>query len=333
MNSPLPSEVDALVVGGGPAGLSAATWLGRYRRHTLVVDAGEHRNRFTNRVHGLLGRDPISPQTLLAEARAGLAQYDRVQVHDGTISTVDRTENGRFLAMVDGTPVIAERVVLATGVQDQLPDIAGIGEHYGTNVYHCPACDGHEIRGRTVIALGAGEHVPAYAAELLEWADSVCIVTDTSEPAFDETQRETLSRHRINVVDGVADALVGAPDALEGLRLRDGTLVQADAVFFSYAHHPTNDLARYLGCELDDEGHIAVDGDQLTSIHGVYAIGDITPGIQLVPMAISEGVAAAVACATSLHESQTVHDSIPAPPIQWFTPTPDKPPLEDSWAR
>ncbi|GAA1149439.1 NAD(P)/FAD-dependent oxidoreductase [Nesterenkonia lutea] len=319
MSFSLPSEIDALVVGGGPAGLAAATWLGRYQRRTLVVDAGEHRNRFTDQVHGLLGRDPISPQDLLAEAHAGLEQYQQVVIHSGTVTAVDRTEDGRFRATVDGAPVFAERVVLATGVRDQLPAITGIEEHYGTDVYHCPACDGHEFRGGNVIALGAGEHVPAYAAELLEWAQAVCVVTDADEPVFDETQYETLSRHGIRVVDGVAQALIGPPGALEGLRLDDGTVVDADAVFFSYAHHPTNDLARHLGCELDQEGLIQVDGDQLTSVEGVYAVGDITPGIQLVPVAISQGVVAGVACATSLRENRTTHGPDPAPPVRRFT--------------
>lgn len=316
----LPSEVDALVVGGGAAGLSAATWLGRYQRLTLVVDAGQHRNRSTDRVHGLLGRDPISPRALIAEARAGLDQYQQVLTHDGAVTTVERTEDSRFLATVDGTQVTAERIVLATGVRDRLPEITGIGEHYGTDVYHCPACDGYGARGRTVIALGSGEHVPAYAAELLDWAHTVCIVTDTTKPAFDETQRATLSRHGISVVDGVAQTLIGEPGALEGLRLGDGTMVEADAVFFSYAHHPTNDLAYELGCALDDHGQIVVDGYQLTSVDGVYAAGDITPGIQLVPVAISQGAVAGVACATSLRGHRTTaHGPAPAPPARRFT--------------
>lgn len=318
MDLPLPSEVDALIVGGGPAGLSAATWLGRYQRLTLVVDAGEHRNRFTDRIHGLLGRDPISPQDLLTQARAGLAQYKQVRIHEGTVTSVDRTENGRFRATVNGTLVVAERVVLATGVRDQLPAITCIQEHYGTDVFHCPACDGHEFHGRNVIVLGAGDHVPAYAAELFEWADTVCIVTDTDEPAFGEIQRATLARHGIRVIDGVSQALIGEPGSLEGLRLRDGTTVEADAVFFSYAHHPTNDLARHLGCELDDAGLIVVDRDQRTSIDGLYAVGDITPGVQLVPVAMSQGVIAAVACATSLREARSTHGPTPAPPVRRF---------------
>lgn len=320
MSTDLPPDIDALVVGGGAAGLSAATWLGRYQRPTLVVDAGQHRNRFTKQVHGLLGRDPIGPQRLMAESRAGLVQYERVVIHDGAVAAVDRTEDGRFLATVDGREITAGRVVLATGVHDRLPRITGFEEHYGTDVFHCPACDGHEARGATVIVLGAGEHVPAYAAELLDWAETVHIVTDTTSTAFDDAQRATLTEHGVDVVDGVAKALIGAPGALEGLRLADGTVVQADMMFFSYAHHPTNDLARQLGCELDDHGQIVVDSHQLTTVDGVYAAGDITPGMQLVPIAIGQGAIAGIACATSLRGHRTTaHGLAPAPPTRRFT--------------
>ena len=319
MSTSLPSDIDALVIGGGAAGLSAATWLGRYQRSSLLVDAGQQRNRFADHVHGLLGRDPITPDALIAEARAGLGEYEHVRVHDGAVSMLTRTGDGRFLATVDGAQITAQRVVLATGVRDRLPQITGIEAHYGTDVHHCPSCDGHDARGATVISLGSGEHVPAYAAELLDWAKTVHVVTDTTEDAFDQTQRTALADHGIDVIDGVAEALIGDPGALEGLRLTNGTVVEADRVFFSYAHHPTNDLAQQLGCELDEHGLVTVDGYHLTSVEGVYAAGDITPGMQLVPIAIAHGAIAGVACATSLRGHPTTeHAPTPAPPTRRF---------------
>lgn len=320
MSASLPLAVDALVVGGGPAGLSAATWLGRYQRSTLVVDTGQHRNRFADRVHGLMGRDPIAPQTLLAEARAGLEQYPQVTVRDGTVEALQRGEDGRFRATVDGAEVTADRVVLATGVKDQFPAVAGFKEHYGTDVHHCPACDGYTVRGRSVIVLGAGDHVPAYAAELLDWAQTVRVVTDTAGQAFDDGQRVVLAGHGVEVIDGVAETLVGPAGALEGLRLAEGTFVEGDAVFFSYAHHPVNAMAADLGCAFDDHGRVLVDGYQLTSINGLYAAGDITPGFQLVSTALGQGAVAGVACATSLRGHETVGSGPePAPPARRFT--------------
>ncbi|GAA1672719.1 pyridine nucleotide-disulfide oxidoreductase [Citricoccus zhacaiensis] len=319
MSCDLPPILDALVVGGGPAGLSAATWLGRYRRSTLVVDAGHQRNLSAVRAHGLLGRDPTTPQELLGEARAGLEQYSHVSLWQGTVSTLRQIDDGLFRAVVDGTEVFAHRVVLATGVRDQVPEIAGFHDHYGTDVHHCPACDGYTARDQVVIILGTGEQLPAFAAELLDWAAGVRIITDTSG-RFDDDQRAVLDGQGIEVVDGAAEALVGAPGALLGVRLAGGELVEGDRVFFSYAHHAANGLAEQLGCQLDHEGRIAVNDFQLSSVDGVYAAGDITAGLQLVPIAIGKGTAAGVACATSLRGHSTSSAApTPAPPTRWFT--------------
>lgn len=331
MSADLPATLetlDVLVVGGGPAGLSAATWLGRYRRSTAVVDAGHQRNLPADHAHGLLGRDPTTAHQLLAEARAGLDQYPEVMLCHGTVTDLHRAEDGLFHAMIDGTEVRAERVVLATGVTDRFPQVAGFHDHYGTDVFHCLACDGFTARDQEVIVLGSGSQMPAYAAELLDWTDTVRIIAeDAGENAgedagrvIDDEQRAVLGDHGIEVVDGVAAALIGTPGSLTGVQLTDGELVRGDKVFFSYGHHPNHDLARQLGCELDHEGRIVVNDFQLTSVDGIYAAGDLTPGLQLIPVAIGKGTAAGVACATSLrgHRSNgTIPD--PAPPTRRFT--------------
>jgi thioredoxin reductase len=323
MSTEIPSSVDALVVGGGPAGLSAALWLGRYQRSTLVVDAGQPRNRHADLAHGIPGRDPVAPDELLADMRAQVERYPEVWLRSGTVTGLQGDSGTGFTAVIDGAHrVTASRVVLASGVGDQLPDLEGFEEHYGTDVHHCPACDGYEIRGQDVIVLGAGDQVPAFASEVLDWAASVRIITDTSGPAFDAEQRRNLTEHGIEVVDGPATALVGDPGALTGVRLEDGTCVPGSSVFFSYAHRPAHDLAVGLGCELDDDGQLAVNGFQLTSVDGVYAAGDITPGLQLVVIAMGQGVSAGVACATSLRGLSTDAGPDPAPPTRRFAPLP-----------
>ncbi|MFC7403339.1 NAD(P)/FAD-dependent oxidoreductase [Citricoccus sp. GCM10030269] len=320
MNLDHPRILDALVVGGGPAGLSAATWLGRYRRSTLVVDAGHQRNLPADRAHGLLGRDPTTPEELLTDARAGLEQYPQVMLCHGTVTGLHHGEDGLFRAVVDGADVAAKRVVLATGMRDRFPEIAGFHSHYGTDVFHCPACDGYNAREQAVIVLGAGDELPAYAAELLDWAAVVRVITGTDGGPVDDAQRAVLDGHGIDVVDGVPEALVGPPGSLQGVRLTGGELVEGDKVFFSYAHDPSNDLARQLGCQLDHEGRIAVNEFQLTSIDGVYAAGDITAGLQLVAIAIGKGTAAGVACGTSLRGNPASNAApTPAPPTRWFT--------------
>lgn len=302
------------MVGGGPAGLSAATWLGRYRRRTLLVDAGDHRNAAVEAVHGLLGRDPVSPAELRADALRGLAAYPHVQLHRGTVDAIV-ARGGGFVAEVDGRRVVASRVVLATGVRDQLPEVAGIAEHYGADVQHCPTCEGFEARGRDIVVLGWGAHVPAFASELLDWARSVVVLSDGSGPLqVTDDQRRQLAELGIEVLDDRAEALLGDRGALQAVRLASGREIPAELAFFSIGHDANVALATVLGCELTDEGVIAVSADQETSVPGVYAAGDVTPGMQLVSVALGEGATAGVACAKSLHGHTTAPGAPPAAP-------------------
>ena len=316
----LPDEVDALVVGGGPAGLSAATWLGRYRRRTLLVDAGRQRNRAVEAVHGLLGRDPVSPAALLADALAGLTQYPHVTVRRGTVASIERAGE-RFAADVDGHRVHASRVVLATGVRDRLPDVGGLTEHYGAGVQHCPTCEGFDAQGRPVVVLGWGEHVPAFATELLDWASEVTVVSDGAPLEVSDEQRRRLAAVGVDLLDDAAEDLLGSRGDLQAVRLASGREVPAAFVFFSIGHDATVALARDLGCELTAEGVVAVDHEQRTSVDGVFAAGDVTPGMQLVSVALGEGTVAGVAAAQSLHGEPTAPDAPPAaPPPEHLAP-------------
>ncbi len=342
--------VDVLVIGGGPAGLSAATWVGRYQRSTLLVDAGCQRNLPAEEIHGMLGTGPTTPAAFYADAHEGLREYPSVRRLEGVVTDLVKEADDRFVARiapiatregVDGrdggdgvhdnddddnssntrVTVTARRIILATGVRDRLPAVEGIDEHYGVDVHHCPACDGLTAADQRIIVLGIGAHVPAYAAELLDWGSEVVIITESdSDPAFGDDQRAACAEHGIEVIDGVARELVGERGALEGVRLADGRVVTGSKVFFSYAHHPTNELATSLGCEVDHEGGLTVNVMQLTSVDGVYAAGDIVTGLQLVPIAVGTGAAAGVACATSLRGHATA-ESVPdpAPPTRNFT--------------
>jgi thioredoxin reductase len=317
-------DVDALVVGGGPAGLSAATWLGRHRRRTLVVDAGDHRNRRTGAVHGVLGRDPVAPARFRDDALADLARYPHVELRRGTVTAIGRGPLG-FTAEVDGTAVTASRIVLATGVRDRLPDVDGIEEHYGAGVQHCPTCEGFEARDRPVVVLGWGAHVPAFATELLDWASDVAIVCHGQRPDVTPDQLDRLREVGISIVDDHVARLVGPRGGLRAVRLRDGRELPAAMVFFSIGHDANVDLAVALGCELTTEGVVAVDADQRTTVAGVYAAGDVTPGMQLVNVALGEGTVAGVACARSLHGRPTARGAPPAaPPVGSLAPDRDR---------
>lgn len=292
-------DADVLVVGGGPAGLSAATWLGRYRRSALVVDDGRPRNRWTTLTHGYLGSDPVDPKELVAEARRDLRKYPSVRFQTGRVHGVRQDGDG-FTADVDGQPCRFRRVVLANGVADRFPDVEGFFDHYGTSVFHCPSCDGFEARDRPVAVLGWDRHVAGFAAELSEWASSVTVVTDGRSFEADREQRRLLEGLGVDVVEDVATRLVGERGDLRAVGLRGGAEVRAAMVFFSIAHDRKDELADPLGCERNDEQCLIVDADQQTTVEGVYAAGDVTPGPQLVQVAAAKGTIAGVACAMSL---------------------------------
>lgn len=303
-----------MVVGGGPAGLSAATWAARYRRSVLVVDSGQYRNRWAKKSHGFLGADPGDPMALLEQARADLARYPEVTFRSGEATAARREADGRFVVTVDGDDHAGLRLILATGVVDQFPEVHGFFDHYGTSVFHCATCDGYEAQGRSVVILGWGEQVVAFAVSLLDWADRLTVVTEGRPLEGDDRHRDVLARHDIGLVEDDAVELVGEPGALRGVRLAGGEVLDADLVFFSIAHRPRLELAHQLDCETDESDCLCVDRDGRTSVDGCYAAGDITPGFQLVPVAVGKGAAAGVACAISLQGESGAPSSPPPAP-------------------
>ena len=286
-------EVDLVVVGGGPAGLAAASWAARYRRSVVVLDSQEYRNRQVERSHGYLGRDPQVPADLLSKGREEVLAYPTAQIRTGRASVARRRDDGLFEVDED---LLAHRLVLAQGVQDVFPAVAGFFEHYGASVFHCPACDGYEARDRHVVALGWDPHLVGFAATLQNWARSVTVVTNGRPFTGD---RGALHEQGIEVLERDAVRFLGERGDLRGLELDAGQVLECSLVLFSVAHEPRVDLAVSLGCEIDHEGYVAVDAQGQTSVEGVYAAGDLTPGLQLSLVAAASGVVAGVSAAQS----------------------------------
>jgi thioredoxin reductase len=293
---------DAIVVGGGPAGLAAATWLARYRRSVLLVDAGEHRNRWVDASHGYFTRDPASPAELLKAGAEQLAAYPYATQVSGR-ATAAHAEGSGFVVTVDGVEHRCLRVVLATGVEDAFPEVDGFFDHYGASVFHCPSCDGYEAQGRNVVVLGWSSYVAAFAVTLLDWAASVVVVTDGRDFPGDGEQRALLASFGIRVVEDVAVRFVGSRGALAAVTLETLGDVPCELTFFTVAHRPRTDLAEQLGVAVTADGCLSVDEDGATNVPGVYAAGDVTPGMQLVQIAAANGVVAGISAAQSLRGS------------------------------
>lgn len=307
VSSPGTTNCEVLVVGGGPAGLAAATWLGRYRRSTVVLDSCEYRNARVDKAHGYLGSDPLSPDDLRESAHRDIANYPNVSIVCTTAENVVRTGAGEFEVTAGDHVFRARRIVLATGTKDELPRVEGFWEHYGADVLHCPTCDGYETKGRKVAVMGWNEDVTGFAEKLLNWAVSVTVIAQGKFIDEDQKVKERLTSMGIALCEEDAVELLGKRGHLAGVRVESGETLDCDYVFFSLPEHPVNSLARQLGCDLDEDGHVVIDAQGGTSAENVFAAGDLTPGEQLIQIAAAEGALAGISCAGSFKE--------PAPPV------------------
>lgn len=291
---------DAIVIGGGPAGLSAATWLSRYRRTVLVLDGGEHRNRWVDQAHGYLGTDPLHPNEFLKSATRQLERYAETEIRSVHAVAASRSDDGTFAVDAGGATLLARALVLAVGVEDDFPEVENFFEHYGASVFHCPTCDGYEAKGCDVVAFGWSKNLTEFALTLLGWASTVTLVTDGRSFEGDEDDRRRLNAEGVCILEDDAVELLGPRGQLKGVRLAGEGVVDCQLAFFSIAHRPRTALADQLGCALTDEGCIEVDPEGATTVPGVYAAGDVTPGVQLVQVAAAKGAIAGVACAQFL---------------------------------
>ncbi len=277
-----------------------------------LVDSGERRNRWVERTHGYLGLDPVDPNHLVERARQALLAYPTAEVVSARASAAERRPDGTFRLETSAGALTARRLVLATGVEDSFPAVERFFDHYGADVFHCPSCDGYEARDRRAVVFGWSEQVAGFALDLLDWAASVVVVTDGARFEGDAACRAALARHRVEVLEDEAQAFTGRRGALKGVRLRSGALVECQVAFFSIAHRPRTELAALLGCLLTPEGCIVVDADHRTSVEGVYAAGDVVPGLQIVQVAAAGGAIAGIECALSLR-GEPAGPGAPAP--------------------
>jgi thioredoxin reductase len=283
---------DVVIVGGGPAGLSAALVLGRSLRRVLVCDAGTPRNFRSRALNGYLTRDGTSPVEFLRLGREELLRYG-ISVREQRVTGVTRDDEGFTVKMGGGGQVTSRTVLLATGVRDHLPDIPGLDECYGTSVHHCPYCDGWESRGRTIAALGEGVSPAGLALSLLTWSPS--IVACTNGGPLPSRHRRQLAAHGIRIFEAPIARLVHRDGRVRELQFADDTSTSCDAIFFSSGQSQQCELARELGCEFSRKGTVKTDRLGLTCVAGIYVVGDASRDVQFVIVAAAEGAKAGVA--------------------------------------
>jgi thioredoxin reductase len=287
---------EAIIVGGGPAGLSAALILGRCCRHVLVVDEGRQRNRFSEHMHGFLTRDGTSPREFLATAREQLRPYETVHLIEDVVENAVCSGETFAVSLRNHEPSRSRTLLLATGVVDHLPPIPGIEPLYGKSVHHCPYCDGWEWRQRRLAAYGNGDDKGGGLALMLrQWSGDVRLFTD-GPACLSASMRARLARHDVAIYEAKVERLEGEAPRLEHVVLSDGRAVACDALFFNTGQHQRSPLASHLGCRFTARGGVeAGELDVATAIEGLFVAGDVTRDVQLVALAAAEGVKAAFA--------------------------------------
>ena len=283
-------DYDVVVVGGGAAGLSAALVLGRAGRRVAVVDAGAPRNAPAAHMQGFLSRDGMSPADLLAAGRVEVTGYGVELVEDQVVGI----EPGFAVRLAGGAVLSARRILVATGVRDELPEIPGVRERWGRDLLHCPYCHGWEVRGQPIGVLGTEPGSVQHAQLVRQWSDDVTFFVHT----YDLTAAEQveLEARGVRIVRGEIAQLVVEDDRLTGVELTDGQVIARTAVFIRPRNVPHADgLLAGLRCEVDEAGFVTVDATGRTSTPGVWAAGNVVDPRAQVITAAGAGSAAAIA--------------------------------------
>lgn len=291
---------DVIIVGAGPAGLSAALILGRCCRRVLVVDRATPRSWASHAMHGYLSRDGIEPQLFRDQARQELARYPSVEFRWDEAVRASRVNEATFLVqLATGERVAAKKLLLATGVSDELPDIAGVEEFFGKSVFPCPYCDGWELRGAPIAVYGRGRRGFHMSRALTAWTRAITLCTD-GPAQLSRSQRQALEANGIKIESEPISMLRGTAGMLEGILFSSGRSVACRAMFFDLPCHAQSDIARSVGCEFTDTGGVRCGRYEATSVPGVFVAGNIIKDVQLSIVAAAEGARAAFGINRSL---------------------------------
>lgn len=293
------SHFDVIVIGGSYAGMAAALQLARGRRQVLVLDTGIRRNRFASASHGLLGQDGKAPAAIASEAKAQLLQYPNLGWHDEAATAARKTATGFDVTTANGETYSAKRLIIASGVRDQLPAITGLQERWGKSVFHCPYCHGYELNQGPLGVLAIGEASLHQALMIPDWGPTTLFTNGCFSPNPEQLQQLAargvhIESERVSEVGGEQEAIV---------KLANGRLEKLAGLFVASLTSPASPIAQHLGCELAESPvgfYVKTDELKQTSIPGVFACGDIARPAGSVTFAIGDGAQAGFAAHRSL---------------------------------
>ena len=291
---------EVIIIGAGPAGLSAALILGRCRRRVLVFDSGEYRNAASRSMHGFLTRDGIDPAELRRLGREQLTGYG-VNFCEAKVAGACSIDGAFRVTLADGTAYQARKMLIATGVVDHLPEIQGAGEYFGRGIFHCPYCDGWEMRDQRLAVYGKAKSGAGLALSLKRWSADVVLCTDGA-PGLPGDESARLKRHGIAVRREKILRFDG-DRWLERVVFRSGETLPCRAVFLSTGQHQRSELAAVMGCRFTSKGTVLTDRRERSGVPGLWVAGDASRDVQLAVVAAAEGAKAAIAINKALQKA------------------------------
>ncbi|MBO0321587.1 NAD(P)/FAD-dependent oxidoreductase [Muricauda sp. CAU 1633] len=281
-------KFDVIIVGGSYSGLAAGMALGRSLKKVLIIDSGKPCNRQTPYSHNFLTQDGKTPKEIAQVAKLQVEHYKTVHFVEGLATSGKKTKNGFQIEIDSGKSFESKKLIFATGIRDIMPQIKGFAECWGISVLHCPYCHGYEVRHQKTGILGNGEYGYEFSRLISNWTDGLALFTNgKSTLSKDETQK--LMDKGIKIIESEIAELQHIEGHLKQLIFKDGSIAPLKAL---YAHIPFEQhcpIPESLGCELTEEGYIKIDGQQMTSVDGVYACGDNTTRMRTVSNAVAMG--------------------------------------------
>lgn len=273
---------DVVVIGGGPAGMSAALVLGRGRKNVMMVDEEKPRNRVTHESHAFLTRDGIAPAVFREKGRRDLSRYPSITIEKDRVMSIEKTTESFFeLKLSSGKLVETRRVVLATGLSEDLPDVDGIHSYYGKSIFSCPFCDGWEMRDQPLVIIAETEQSLHLIKLVRNWSDDIIIATN-GKGIFTAEDKQTLHTKNITVIEEKIEKLKGSKGKLKSVVFKDGRVIERSGGFCTTSLSDKTPFINQLKLEVNEAGFVKADGMGRTSVKGIYAAGEISGPSQLI---------------------------------------------------
>lgn len=282
------TEYEVIIIGGSYSGLSAAMALGRSLRKILVIDNGKPCNEQTPHSHNFLTQDGKSPKEIAESAKKEVSDYETVHFHQGKAADAKKTELGFEITTENGEKFHSKKLIVATGIVDEIPDIKGFKESWGISLIHCPYCHGYEYRNKKTGIIANGDKAVHISSLVKNLTEDVTILTRGKE-IFTDEQKEKLKRNNIQIIEHEISELKHQNGVVESIIFSDQTEMNFDAVYGAFPFHQHSEIPTILGCEFTEFGHIKTDQFQKTNIPGVFVCGDDSSMMRSVSNAVMTG--------------------------------------------